>query len=126
RYLDGPKFPDDADYKVVVTEGVDVPDITPVLAKGKVTVVDFSATWCGPCRQINEHMAGLLGSRKDVAYRKLEIGDWDTPLARHYLKNVPQLPYVIVYDAAGAKVTAISGVDLQGLDAAITRGAPRP
>jgi thiol-disulfide isomerase/thioredoxin len=126
RYLAGPKFPDGADYKMIAAGGIDVPDLAPVLVKGKVTVVDFSATWCRPCRQIDVHMADLLGGRKDVAYRKLEIGDWDTPLAKHYLKNVPQLPFVIVYDAAGAKVKEISGVDLAGLDAAITRGAPAP
>jgi thiol-disulfide isomerase/thioredoxin len=125
-YLQGPTFPAGADVQVVTTRGEDVPDLGPVLVKGKVTVVDFSATWCRPCRQIDEHMVNVLGARHDVAYRKLEIGDWDTPLAKRYLKSVPQLPYVIVYDVAGAKVAAFAGVDLGGLDAAIARGAPRP
>jgi thiol-disulfide isomerase/thioredoxin len=125
QYLEGPKFPEGADVQVVATDGTDVPDLASVLVKGKVTVVDFSAKWCKPCRQVDEHMINVLGVRPDVAYRKLDIGDWNTPLAKHYLKSVPQLPYVIVYDAAGAKVTSISGVDLGGLNAAITKGAPQ-
>ena len=109
QYLERPKFPEGADVKSVSNGGVDVPDLAPMLVKGKVTVFDFTATWCRPCRQIDEHMVGVLGARTDVAYRRLEIGDWDTPLAKHYLKAVPQLPYIIVFDAAGAKVTAFSG-----------------
>jgi thiol-disulfide isomerase/thioredoxin len=126
RYLEGPTFPAGADVQVVTTGGEDVPNLAPVLVKGKVTVIDFSATWCRPCRQIDEHMVNVLGARHDIAYRKLDIGDWDTPLAKRYLKSVPQLPYVVVYDAAGARVAAFAGVDLGGLDAAIERGAPRP
>lgn len=126
QYLEGPKFPEGADVALVMTNGVDVPDLAPLLVKGKMTIVDFSAKWCQPCRQVDEHMVNVLGVRRDIAYRKLDIGDWDTPIAKHYLKAVPQLPYVIVYDAAGTKVTAISGVDLVGLNAAITKGTPKP
>jgi len=126
HYLHGPSFPEGADAKTVVEGGADVPDLGVVLVPGKVTVVDFSATWCGPCRQIDEHMARVLTVRRDVAYRRLEIGDWDTPLARRYLRNVPQLPYVIVYGSDGVKLKEFAGVDLAGLDAAIEKGAPRP
>ncbi|MEP7121908.1 MAG: thioredoxin family protein [Byssovorax sp.] len=124
HYLDGPAFPPTADFKVITRGGAQVPEIATLPVKGKFTVIDFSATWCRPCRQIDEHMAAVLGARSDIAYRKLEIGDWDTPLAQRYLKGVAQLPYVIVYDAAGARVKEIVGVDLASLDAALAvRGA---
>lgn len=123
KYIEGAKFPEGADVQTVVRDGEDVPDLAPVLAKGKVTVVDFSALWCMPCRDVDKHMAKMLETRKDVAYRRLEIGDWDTPLAQRYLKNAGQLPYVIVYGASGAKVKEIAGLDLPALDAAITAGS---
>jgi len=115
--------PPAADVEIVTRDGADVPDLATVLAKGKVTVVDFSAVWCEPCRQLDDHMVKLLESRSDVAYRKLDVGDWDTPLAQRYLRGVSSLPYVIVYDKTGEKIDAITGLDVAKLDAAIERGA---
>jgi len=122
-YLEGAKFPEGADVQTVAQDGADVPSLEPYLARGKVTVVDFSAEWCMPCRKLDEHMVKVLAGRRDVAYRKFDIGDWDTPLAQRYLKDVPQLPYVIVYGANGARVDAIAGVETTRLDKAIQRGA---
>jgi thiol-disulfide isomerase/thioredoxin len=125
-YLDWARFPEGADVQTIAKNGEDVPDLAAYLAAGKITVVDFSAIWCMPCRKIDEHMVKVFGSRSDVAYRKFDIGDWDTPLAKRYLKQVPQLPYVIVYGMDGREIDAISGVDAARLDAAIARGGAKP
>jgi thiol-disulfide isomerase/thioredoxin len=118
-----PKFPEGADIVFVVKDGSDVPDLASVAVAGKFTVVDLYADWCKPCRQVDEHMMRVLAARGDVAYRKLNIVDWDTPLARHHMNGIPELPYVVVFGANRQKIDAISGLHLDRLDAALAKGA---
>jgi thiol-disulfide isomerase/thioredoxin len=119
-YLAWPSPPAGGDIQVVVTQGGEVvPELLPVLAPGKVTIVDFSAVWCAPCKRLDEHMNAVAASQGDVAYRKLDVGDWDSPVAKRYLHAVPYLPYVIVFDRKGKESDHISGFDLEKLDAAI-------
>lgn len=123
KYLERQAFPEGADAQTVVEDGRDVADLTSLLVKGKTTVVDFSGIWCRPCREIDKHMVKVLGAQKEIAYRRLDIGDWDSPLAKHYLQTVSQLPYVIVYGPKGDKIDSIVGVDLDRLDKAIAKAA---
>jgi thiol-disulfide isomerase/thioredoxin len=116
--------PAGGDIQTVVTNGGEVvPELLPVMAPGKVTVVDFSAVWCAPCKKLDEHMNAVVASKNDVAYRKLDVGDWDSPVSKRYLHDVPYLPYVIVFDRKGQEVDRISGFDLVKLDAAIATAA---
>jgi thiol-disulfide isomerase/thioredoxin len=123
KYLAHAPFPEGSDAQTVVEDGRDVKDLASLAVKGKTTIVDFSGIWCRPCRKIDEHMVTVLAARKDVAYRRLDIGDWDSPLAKHYLAAIPQLPYVVVYGPKGDKVDEIVGVDLPRLDKAIAKAA---
>jgi thiol-disulfide isomerase/thioredoxin len=125
RYAGEPPYPIGADVTTSGKGGTEVPELDALLAKGKITVVDFTAAWCRPCHQIDDHMAEVLTGRSDIAYRRLDIGDWETPLAQRYLKKVSKLPFVIVYDAAGVKVKELAGLDLPALDAAIAQAKPR-
>ncbi len=119
-----PEPPPGADVATAVADGRDVPDVASLAVPAKVTIVDFFASWCPPCRDVDRHVVEMLGRRTDLAYRKLDIVDWDSPLAKHWLRSVPNLPYVIVLAPDGRQVDAISGLDLARLDAAIAKAKP--
>ena len=116
-YLPEAKAPAGFDIAIVVSDGSDYPDLQKAVVPGKVTIVDFYADWCMPCRKVDEHVKSL----SNVAYRRFNVVDWDTPLSKRYLANIPELPYVIVFNTKGARVDAISGADLLKLDAAIAK-----
>jgi thiol-disulfide isomerase/thioredoxin len=116
-----PALPEKADLKEIAQEGEDVTSLEPHAVKGKVTVFDFYAVWCAPCRRIDAHLFALLGKRDDLALRKLNVVSWETPLAKRYLKDAAGLPYVVVYGKSGKKVAVVEGFDLKKLDQAIAK-----
>lgn len=101
---------------------------------GKVTIIDFWASWCGPCRKENPsvvamynelHGKGLniVGVSLDedlaswnqaIAKDKItwvqvsNLKKWEEPIARQY--NVEQIPTTFLLDASGRIVAK----DLRG------------
>src|SRR5262249_36838585 len=66
-YLPPPAYPAGADVQIVSKAGEDIAKLDSVIAAGKATVVDFYAEWCGPCHEVDQHLAKLLATRSDVA-----------------------------------------------------------
>ena len=122
-----PTAPAGTDVQSLVTAGEDLPSLDPHAVAGKVTIFDFYADWCGPCRRVDEHVYEVLRARADVAYRKLNVVSWESPLALHHLvaAQVPDLPYVVIYGKDGKRLRSISGLDLNKLDQALLDGGAR-
>jgi thiol-disulfide isomerase/thioredoxin len=119
-----PEIPFDSSMDVTkISADGEAVDIKAHLAKGKVTVVDFYAAWCGPCRVMTHEIKTILGERSDVALRKIDIVDWDRPVVAQHLQGIERLPHVKVYGKDGALVAAITGVKKQALRDAIDKGA---
>ncbi len=77
-----------------------------VLKSDKPVLVDFWATWCGPCRQVApilEEIAGEHGDKLTIA--KLDV-DANQQTAATY--NVISIPTMIVYKN-GEPVKSITG-----------------
>jgi thiol-disulfide isomerase/thioredoxin len=94
----------------VISHGAPV-DITKHLALGNVTVVDFYADWCGPCRQLSPSLEQMARTDPEIALRKIDIVNWKTAVVKQY--NIRSIPHVNVYDRSGRLVGTVVGPDVQ-------------
>ena len=83
-----PELPPNADIERLSASGEDVPALEPHSVAGKVTLFDFYADWCAPCRKIDAHVFTLMQKRDDIALRKINVVSWETPVAKRYLAAV--------------------------------------
>lgn len=116
----------DADIEWLSKSGEDVPSLDAHAVKGKVTVFEFYADWCAACRKVDGHVyKRIAGGDAKLAYRKLNVVEWESPLAQRYVKNVPTLPFMVIYGADGNRFTTLHGADLVAFDRAIVEAGRR-
>jgi len=62
---------------------------------GKPVVIDFWATWCGPCRRVAPIMEELAEEYKDkVVVGKVDVEEQDELAAKFGIRNIPTVLFV--------------------------------
>jgi thiol-disulfide isomerase/thioredoxin len=97
----------------VISHGAQV-DITRHLALGNVTIVDFYADWCGPCRMVSPGLEQMARTDPEIALRKIDIVNWNTAVVKQY--GIHSIPQVNVYNRGGNLVGSVVGADLQAVE----------
>jgi copper chaperone CopZ len=117
-YLPHPEYPAGADVLWLSHDGSAVGPLPKLRAAAKYTVFDVYADWCGPCRTVDERLREIVGQRPDVAVRKLNVVDFESPLGKELGSRLEALPYLVVFTPSGKRID-IAGVDMAKLDKAL-------
>ena len=87
---------------------------TPVeLKKGSVTIVEFWATWCGPCKATIPHLTDLAHKYKDQGLQVVGVSIWeeDQSAAKPFVEKMgAKMDYAVATDAVPAGGDGREGV----------------
>lgn len=86
----------------MISNGGQRVDRQKLVMPGKITVVDFYADWCGPCRRMGPHLEQIARSDPEVVLYKVDIVNWETPVVKQY--RIRSIPNVHVYNRNGVAV----------------------
>ena len=113
---------------VAMYPGTSKMDFAKLPAAGKITVIDFYADWCGPCRVLETRLEHFMQGRPNLALRRVNIGKWDNEAAKQATREfrAEALPYIRVYDANGKFVAAVTGGMWDEVLAALEKAGLRP
>uniref|UniRef100_A0A7S2IGF8 Thioredoxin domain-containing protein n=1 Tax=Helicotheca tamesis TaxID=374047 RepID=A0A7S2IGF8_9STRA len=89
-------------------------------ASGSLVVVDYSTTWCGPCKVIAPKFDELSDQYPDAVFLKV-IGDASPDasklMKREGVRSVPSFHYF----KDGEKVEVVNGANAEAIESAITK-----
>ncbi len=84
---------------------------------GLPTVIDFYATWCGPCKAIAPVFDVLKGEYGEkINFVSVDV-DADNETARRY--GIEAMPTFVILDSEGEEIRRIVGADAEALSAAV-------
>ncbi|KAK2863020.1 hypothetical protein Q5P01_002553 [Channa striata] len=99
----------------MVRSVVDMDDFSAILkeAGGKLVVVDFTATWCGPCKQIGPVFEKLSEDpdNKNVVFLKVDVDEAEDVSSSCGISCMPTFQFY----KNGAKVFEFSGANVKTL-----------
>ena len=59
-------------------------------AKGKV-LVDFFATWCGPCKMLSPILEKVASEHEDLTILKVDVDEVGDVAAKYGIRSIPTL-----------------------------------
>lgn len=85
----------------------------------RLTVLYFTATWCGPCRHISPVYASLAGKYPNVVFLKVDIDETRDVASQYNISSVPTFFFL----KNGKEIDKVVGADKSSLEKMIAQYA---
>lgn len=82
-------------------------ELDDLLKQGPV-VIDFFASWCGPCKELGKRLPDLQKQYPHITFVKIDVDDDDDDIAADY--GVSSIPHV-VFSKSSDDYTTVVGYD---------------
>lgn len=76
-------------------------------AGAKLVVVDFYATWCGPCKMISPKLEEMAQQHTDVIFLKVDVDDCEEVASTYAISCMP----TFIFIKKGEKIADFSGAN---------------
>jgi len=80
-------------------------------AEDKLVVIDFYATWCGPCKAIAPEILVLSNTMLDVLFLKVDVDENDAIASEYDINAMPTFAFVknkkLVESFSGARIEKV-------------------
>ena len=82
-----------------------------IIENNNLVVVDFTATWCGPCKRIGPYFDSLSQEFTNVTFLKVDVDENEELVSRYDVNCMPTFIFIRNKD----KVDGMSGADEEQL-----------
>ena len=85
-------------------------NIVEVLKEKEITVLDFSADWCGPCKMLTTIIESLSSVNTDITIGKVNVDENSNLSSKYSVRGIPTL----IFFKDGKEIDRIVGVTNKG------------
>jgi thioredoxin 1 len=71
-----------------------------------LSVIKFSAQWCGPCKRLAPIYDSIKAAAKDVDFKEIDIDDSPAMAAQYNIMSIPTL----VFEKDGVEISRLVGL----------------
>lgn len=80
--------------------------VNDILAKGGITIIDFWAPWCGPCKMYGPIVEQFASENSDINVYKMNVDENPITASKHGIRSIP----TTILFKNGQIITKVPGV----------------
>ncbi|CAO3630254.1 unnamed protein product [Mucor hiemalis] len=92
-----------------------VAEFEQLIAQDKLVIVDFHATWCGPCKLIAPKLDKFAADYSDAVFAKVDVDEVPDVAAKYEVRAMP----TIMYFRNGQKIAEVVGANVAKIESTI-------